>query len=97
MSTADSDPQALIAQAIQSARYNEAVVVTVNDGDEDVPREIVLVACLDKRTVASFGKMPLFLLHLPRLMMVPTQLIEEARMMLELFDICVQRNGRYPC
>ena len=48
MSTADSDPQALIAQAIQSARYNEAVVVTVNDGDEDVPREIVLVACLDK-------------------------------------------------
>ncbi|KAL7458932.1 hypothetical protein ACHAWC_010740 [Mediolabrus comicus] len=42
----------VIAQAIQSARYNEAVVVTVdNNDDNDVTneqaREIVLVACLD--------------------------------------------------
>ena len=38
--------QATIATAIQSARYNEAVVVTVNDNDGS-PSEIVLVACLD--------------------------------------------------
>jgi len=51
-----TDPQEIIAQAIQSARYNEAVVVTINNNDDDgnannneqqQSREIVLVACLD--------------------------------------------------
>ena len=46
-----ADPQEIIAQAIQSARYNEAVVVTIdgNDGTNanEQAREIVLVACLD--------------------------------------------------
>lgn len=54
-----TDPQEIIAQAIQSARYNEAVVVTIKNKDgvnadsneekqqEQQPREIVLVACLD--------------------------------------------------
>lgn len=51
-----TDPQEIIAQAIQSARYNEAVVVTINNDDggtenneqqEEQTREIVLVACLD--------------------------------------------------
>eukprot|EP00984_Skeletonema_dohrnii_P003920 scaffold1349_cov74-Skeletonema_dohrnii-CCMP3373.AAC.3 len=51
-----TDPQEIIAQAIQSARYNEAVVVTINSNDDDgtnnneqqqQSREIVLVACLD--------------------------------------------------
>ncbi|KAL7498561.1 hypothetical protein ACHAWT_006432 [Skeletonema menzelii] len=49
-----SDPQEIIAQAIQSARYNEAVVVTINGDDgtdnndeQQQTREIVLVACLD--------------------------------------------------
>jgi protein arginine N-methyltransferase 7 len=53
MQKMSTDPQETIAQAIQSARYNEAVVVTINDDDdgtnnnEQQPREIVLVACLD--------------------------------------------------
>jgi protein arginine N-methyltransferase 7 len=49
-----TDPQDIIANAIQSARYNEAVVVTINDNEdgdtknnEQQSREIVLVACLD--------------------------------------------------
>ena len=55
-----TDPQEIIAQAIQSARYNEAVVVTItgddgtnnnnnknNNNELQQPREIVLVACLD--------------------------------------------------
>ncbi|KAL7532981.1 hypothetical protein ACHAXR_007657 [Thalassiosira sp. AJA248-18] len=44
--SSDDDAHAAITQAIQSARYNEAVVVTVND--DASPREIVLVACLDR-------------------------------------------------
>ncbi len=43
---ASDDFQATISEAIQSARYNEAVVVTVNDDSSS--REIVLVACLDE-------------------------------------------------
>jgi len=41
-----TDAEAIIGSAIQSARYNEAVVVNVNNGDGDTS-EIVLVACLD--------------------------------------------------
>jgi len=40
------DAEAIIGSAIQSARYNEAVVVNVNKSDDDTS-EIVLVACLD--------------------------------------------------
>lgn len=46
-STSDQDIQTTIHQAIQSARYNEAVIVTASDDDGNA-REIVLVACLDK-------------------------------------------------
>ena len=43
---ASDDLQATLSAAIQSARYNEAVVVSVNDDSSS--REIVLVACLDE-------------------------------------------------
>ena len=39
--------EATIASTIQSARYNEAVVVTVNDDSNNNTSEIVLIACLD--------------------------------------------------
>lgn len=41
------DVQSTIHQAIESARYNEAVIVSVSD-EESNAREIVLVACLDR-------------------------------------------------
>jgi predicted RNA methylase len=43
----DEDVQTTIHRAIQSAHYNEAVIVSVSDHDTNA-REIVLVACLDR-------------------------------------------------
>ena len=37
-----------IEEAVSNARYNEAVVVTVSNGEDESQREIVLVAALDK-------------------------------------------------
>ncbi len=45
---ASDELQATLSAAIQSARYNEAVVVTVNNDDCSSSNEIVLVACLDQ-------------------------------------------------
>lgn len=37
-----------IEEAVRNARYNEAVIVTVSNGEDESQREIVLVAALDK-------------------------------------------------
>ena len=44
--TSDHDIQARIQEAVQSAKYNEAVIISTEDNGNT--REIVLVACLDR-------------------------------------------------
>eukprot|EP00956_Cyclotella_meneghiniana_P001802 scaffold1963_cov63-Cyclotella_meneghiniana.AAC.5 len=45
--TSEQDVQTTIHEALQSARFNEAVIVSVSDNNDN-SREIVLVACLDR-------------------------------------------------
>ncbi|KAL7519461.1 hypothetical protein ACHAWX_004218 [Stephanocyclus meneghinianus] len=51
MSSISDDIQTTLHRAIQSAHYNEAVIVSVSDNNDDTssPREIVLVATLDRQ------------------------------------------------